>query len=99
MYVMVFTRWEGGTLEEMTAAARAAKPYFEKNGAEWFRLSKFHTGEWTGQWLVAARYPNWAVYGEVQDALAEDAEYQKTFARVCEISHMMGRSIAVGVDL
>jgi len=99
MYITQFTRWKGGTPEAMTKAAKQAKVHYEKHGAEFFRMSRFYTGAWAGEWLVVSRFANWEAYGKAQDALAKDAEFQKLLAHVMGLAEMTGRSIAVGVDL
>jgi hypothetical protein len=56
------TRFKSDKTEEMVKNARAAKIIFEKHGAEFLRMSRFHTGVWAGEWLVVTRYPSWAAY-------------------------------------
>jgi len=46
--------------------------------------------------VVTTRYSNWETYGKVQDAVATDAEL---LLQQMEIAEMMGRNIAVGIDL
>jgi hypothetical protein len=99
MYIIQFSRWKGGKPEDMIKAAKQAKALFEKHGAEWFRLSRFHTGAWAGEWLVAVRYPSWSAYGKGQDEMAKDAEYQKLLAQVMSMAELTARNITVGVDL
>jgi hypothetical protein len=99
MSVVQFTRYKGGDPEQVIKNARVAKQILEKHGAEFLRLSRFHTGSWAGEWLVTTRYANWEVYGKVQDALAKDPEFAKVLARAMEIGELTGRNIAVGIDL
>jgi hypothetical protein len=99
MSVLQFTRFKGGDPEQVTANARVAKKIFEKHGAEFLRLSRFHTGTWAGEWLITTRYANWEVYGKVQEAVAKDADFAKVLARAMELGELMGRNIAVGIDL
>jgi hypothetical protein len=72
---------------------------FEKHGAEFFRLSRFHTGAWIGEWLVVTRYANWEVYGKAQLGLANDPAWAKLLADTAKIADVMGRSLTVSVDL
>jgi hypothetical protein len=51
------TRFKSDKTEEMVKNARAAKIIFEKHGAEFLRLSRFHTGVWAGEWLVVLATP------------------------------------------
>jgi hypothetical protein len=93
------TRWKGGKHEEMVAAAKKAKALIERHGAEYFRLSRFHTGNFAGEYLVVSRYANWAAYARAQEGLAEDAEYQKLVAHVMSMAEMTARNITVSIDL
>lgn len=99
MSIVQFTRFKGGDAEQMIKNVRLAKKIFEKHGAEFLRLSRFHTGAWAGEWLVTTRYSSWEVYGKVQEAVAKDAEFAKILAQAMEVSELMGRNIAVSVDL
>jgi len=49
--------------------------------------------------VITTRYANWEAYGKVQDAVAKDADFAKLLAQQMEIAEMMGRNIAVGIDL
>jgi hypothetical protein len=99
MYVTSLTRFKGGSTEEMVKAAKLAKKTFMEHGAEDFRLSRFHSGMWTGEWLVAIRFPNWSAYGNALDAVSKDAKYQKMFAQLLTVSQLTARSVVVGTDL
>jgi hypothetical protein len=93
------TRFKSDKTEEMIKNAKNAKTIFEKHGAEFLRVSRFHAGTWAGEWLVVTRYANWEVYGKAQEGLAKDPAYAKLMANTASISQLMGRSINVGVDL
>jgi len=99
MAIVQFTRFKGGDPEQMVKNARIAKKIFEKHGAEFLRLSRFHTGPFAGEWLVTTRYSNWEVFGKVQDAVAKDADFAKLWAQSMEITELTGRNIAVSIDL
>jgi hypothetical protein len=99
MSIVQFTRFKTDKAEEMVKIARQAKKIFEKHGAEFLRLSRFHTGVWAGDWLVTTRYSNWEVYGKVQEAVAKDPEFTQLQAEGMKIAELQGRNIAVGVDL
>jgi hypothetical protein len=99
MSIVQFTRFKTDKAEEMVQIARQAKKIFEKHGAEFLRLSRFHTGVWAGEWLVTTRYANWEVYGKVQEAVAKDPEFTQLQAEGMKIAELQGRNIAVGVDL
>jgi hypothetical protein len=44
---------------------------FEKHGAEFLRMSLFHTGAWAGEWLIVSRYASWEVHGKAQEGVAK----------------------------
>ncbi|MET4515817.1 hypothetical protein [Bradyrhizobium sp. I1.7.5] len=99
MPIVQFTRFKTDKPEEMIKIVRQAKKIFEKHGAEFLRLSRFHTGQWAGELLVATRYSNWEVYGKVQEAVANDPEFAQVQADGMKISQPQGRNIAVSIDL
>jgi hypothetical protein len=93
------TRFKSDKTEEMIKNAKNAKTIFEKHGAEFLRVSRFHAGTWAGDWLVVTRYASWEVYGKAQEGLAKDPAYAKLMANTASIAQLMGRSINVGVEL
>ncbi len=97
--ITTFTRFKSDKAEEMVKAAKQAKAIFEKHGAEFLRMSRFHTGTWAGEWLVVTRFPNWEAYGRAQEALAKDEAFAKLMAQTAGIAQLMGRNITVGIDL
>ena len=99
MAIMQLTRFKSDNREEMVKAAKQAKKIFEGHGAEFLRLSRFHTGMWAGEWLAATRYSSWEVYGKVQEAVAKDAAFAQLMAHMRTFSELTGRNITVGVDL
>jgi hypothetical protein len=78
---------------------KQAKTIFEKHGAEFLRLSRYHTGMWAGEWLVATRYSSWEVYGKAQEGIARDPAFKKLMAHTATIAELTGRNIAVGYEL
>jgi hypothetical protein len=99
MSITQFTRFKSDKAEEMIKNAKQAKAIFEKHGAEFLRMSRFHTGAWAGEWLVVTRYASWEVYGKVQEGVAKDPAFTKLMANTATIAQLTGRNIAVGVDL
>ncbi|MGY3237687.1 hypothetical protein ACVWZ4_001646 [Bradyrhizobium sp. USDA 4472] len=99
MPIVQFTRFKTEKPEDMTRVVRQAKKIFEKHGAEFLRLSRFHTGPWAGELLVTTRYANWEVYGKVQEAVSKDAEFAQVYADGLKIAELTGRNIAVSIDL
>jgi hypothetical protein len=45
-----FARFKSDNAEEMVKTAMQSKAIFEKHGAEFLRMSRFHTGMWAGEW-------------------------------------------------
>jgi hypothetical protein len=99
MAITQMTRFKSDKTEEMINNVKEAKIIFERHGAEFLRLSRFHTGIWAGEWLVVSRYANWEVYGKAQEGLAKDPAFAKLMAKMTSIAQLMGRNITVGVDL
>jgi hypothetical protein len=99
MAIVQFTRFKSDKPEEMIKTAKQAKAIFEKHGAEFLRLSRFHTGMWAGEFLVSTRYSSWEVYGKVQEALAKDEAFAKLWAHTTTFAELTGRNIAVSIDL
>jgi uncharacterized protein (DUF1330 family) len=99
MAITQMTRFKSDKTAEMVKNAKQAKAIFEKHGAEFLRISRFHTGIWAGEWLVVSRYASWEVYGKAQESLAKDPAYAKLLAHTATIAQLMGRNITVGVDL
>jgi hypothetical protein len=99
MAIVQFTRFKSDKPEEMIKATKQAKAIFEKHGAEFLRLSRFHSGTWAGEFLISTRYSSWEVYGKVQEALAKDEAFAKLYAHTATFAELRGRNIAVGIDL
>jgi len=99
MSIVQFARFKSNNAEQVIKNARVAKKIFEKHGAEFLRLSRFHTSAWAGEWLITTRYSNWETYGKVQDAVAKDADFAKLLSQQMEIAEMVGRNIVVDIDL
>lgn len=99
MSITQFTRFRSDKSEEMIKTAKQAKAIFEKHGAEFLRMSRFHTGMWAGEWLIVTRYANWEAYGKVQESVAKDPAFMNLMANTNTFAQLMGRNIAVGVDL
>jgi hypothetical protein len=97
--ILQLTRFKTDKSDEMVKTAKQAKALFEKHGAEFLRLSRFHTGMWTGEWLVATRYSSWEVFGKVQEGLAKDPAFAKLLAHVNTFAELTSRNITVGIDL
>ncbi len=99
MSVTTFTRWKGGNEAEIIAAAKLAREFMIKHGAEAVRLDRFHNAQFIGEWLVQSRYPDWTTYGKAQDGLANDPGYQAMLAKVMGMAQLMGRTTLVGYNI
>src|ERR1700687_4123166 len=99
MAIASFTRFKSDKADDMVKNAKQAKKIVEKHGAEFFRLSRFHTGPWIGEWLVVTRYFNWVVYGKAQEGMAKAPAWAKLLADTAKVAQLMGRNITVSVEL
>jgi hypothetical protein len=99
MAITSMTRFKSDKTEEMIKNAKQAKKIVEKHGAEFLRMSRFHTGLWVGEWLVVTRYSSWEVFGKAQEGLAKDPDWAKLLAHTATVAQITGRNITVGIDL
>jgi hypothetical protein len=99
MSVSNVARWHGGKADEMVPAARKAKDFMMKHGAETALLNRVHTGSNSGDWLFVTRYADWAALAKAQEGLAKDSGYQKLVASVSAMSTMVERTILNGHDI
>jgi uncharacterized protein (DUF1330 family) len=97
--VTSLTRIKSDDAEGVVKNLKEAKKIIEKHGAEFLRVSRFHTGPWIGDWLVVVRFPNWEAHGKAQEAMAKDPAWAKMLANAAKIGQVMGRNITVGIDL
>jgi len=91
MAITSMTRIKGDNIEEVIKVAKKVKQIVEKHGAEFFRMSRFHTDPWIGEWLVVTRYSSWEAYGKAQDGMAKDPAWAKVLADTAKIGQFMGR--------
>src|SRR5258707_11560221 len=96
MAIVQFARFKTDKPEEMIKTAKQAKAIFEKHGAEFLRLSRFHTGAWAGEWLVTTRYSSWEVYGKGKEAVAKGATFSKLWAHTTTLSQLTGPNVPRG---
>ena len=97
MPVSILSRWTAKQ-EDVVRIGRKVKSIYEKHGAE-MRLGHIFTGPYAGQFLAAARFPDWETCGKVMQAMSTDAEYQNVLAEAHQVGELHGRSIVVGLDL
>jgi hypothetical protein len=99
MSVSNVARWHGGKTDEMVAAAKKAKDFMMKHGADFAAISRVHTGPNSGDWLFLTRYADWPALARAQEGLAKDSDYQKLVVSVSTMSTMVERTILVGYDI
>ena len=98
MSVTVLSRWKGNA-KDAVKAGKKVKMIMKKHGAELYRMGTFYSGPYTGQIMVAVRYPDWKTYGRAMDALASDTQYQKILEEVRKTAELQSRSVVVGLDI
>src|SRR5258705_10532688 len=79
MAIVQFTRFKSDKPEEMVKTATQAKAIFEKHGAEFLRLSRFHAGSFGAEWLISPRNMSWEVDGKGQEEVAKDEAFAKLY--------------------
>ncbi len=99
MSITAVTYWKGGKPEDIVAAAKKAKETYARHDAHRFQLNRVHAGPETGQWAVVTTFDNWELYGRVQEALANDAEFQALLGQVAAMSELTSRRIVASIDL
>jgi hypothetical protein len=97
MSVSILSRWTAKQ-EDVLRIGRKAKSFYERHGAE-MRVGQIFTGPYAGQFLAAARFPDWETCGKAMQAMSTDAEYQSLMAEANQVAELHGRSIVVGFDL
>jgi hypothetical protein len=97
MPVSILSRWTAKQ-EDVVRIGRKVKSIYAKHGAE-IRVGQIFTGPYAGQFLAAARFPDWETCGKAMQAMSTDAEYQSILAEAHQVGELHGRSIVVGLDL
>ena len=97
MTVSILSRWTAKQ-EDVLRIGRRVKSLYEKHGAE-MRVGQIFTGPYAGQFLAAARFPDWETCGKAMHAMSTDAEYQSILAEAHQVGELHGRSIVVSLDL
>ena len=97
MPVSILSRWTAKQ-EDVLRIGRQMKSIYEKHGAE-MRVGHIYTGPYAGQFLAAARFPDWEACGKAMHAMSTDAEYQSIMAEAHQVAELHGRSIVVSLDL
>lgn len=93
MAIIAQSRWKGNA--EYQVLAKEAAVIAKKHGAISLRAGRCFSGEYTGQVVVSAAFPDWETYGRAMQALSTDAEWQRVFAEASKISELQDRSLIV----
>jgi hypothetical protein len=100
MTITVMTRYKVSNAVTMTTTATEAKRLVIKHGAEPDAdMSHIHTGVYAGEWLFVARYANWIVFGNAQEALASDPDWAKMLKLAATVSELTGRNITDSIHI
>jgi hypothetical protein len=96
MAVTVVTRWKGN--EDYRPRMKEAAAILKRHGAVSVRAGRCLSGEYSGQVIVAALYPDGATFGKSIDGLAADHAWQGFLAETLKVSELQDRSIIVGEE-
>lgn len=98
MAITVLTRWSTPNAAETTEVAKRAKALWIKNGAQDVRLNQIYTGEFTGQYILAAVFADMAAYAKALAVTQPDlAPLLAENARLGAVMHE--REILISVDI
>ena len=98
MTITSVTRWKIDPAKAQNLASEAA-PLMKKNGASIVRVGFCHSGQYTGQTMVVAIYPDWQAYGKAMEVQSKDTAYQKLFGEVLGVGELLDRTVMVTHDL
>ena len=84
----------------MTPIAVLAKTdaVYLKHGVA-YRLSRFETGPYVGDWLVVVQYADMAAYEKAPASFAQDPEWQQAVTEISKIAKRISRELVVDLDL
>jgi hypothetical protein len=98
MPITVVTRGKGKQ-EDVLPLAKEIAPILKRHGATSVLFGYCHSGAYTGQISVVSTFRDWAAYGRAAQALLEDTEYQRLFARGVTMVELLDRSLIVTQEL
>src|SRR6516162_9300469 len=87
MTVSILSRWTAKQ-EDVLRIGRRVKSIYEKHGAE-MGVGQVFTGPYAGQFLAAARFPDWETCGKAMHAMSTDAEYRAFWPRHIKSANCM----------
>ena len=97
MPLTVLSRW-ACEQENVEPIAKSIRPILLNHGAD-LRVGRIFSGRYTGQFLVAVRYPDWERLGRTMNATVSEAEFQKAVAEADRLCELQSRSIVIDLDL
>ena len=98
MSVTIVTRWSTPDISAAMDVLKRARDIQVKHGAQSFRANQIYTGEFTGQLIVAAVYPDLATWGRAQAKLAVDM--QPLYVETAKMGGVLQeRAILMGLDV
>jgi hypothetical protein len=98
MAIVNVTRWTGNLVQAIPLAKEATS-FLKKHGAASVRMGPCYSGPHAGQLYIAVTFADWTTFGRAQQALAEDAEFQKIYAEASKLVELQERSLLVTEDL
>ncbi len=98
MPVSAISRYRGGTVDTVMPLAKRMKAVLHKHGVS-YRVSRFHTGQDVGQWMVVVQYASWTAYAKAQDSFAEDPEHRKLVTEISGVVTLISRELVVDLEL
>ncbi len=97
MPLTVLSRW-ACDIEHVERIVKSVRPILKNHGAD-LRVGRIFSGEHTGQFLAAIRYPDWERLGRTMQAMLTEVEYQKARVEADRVCELRSRSIVVDLDL
>jgi uncharacterized protein DUF6854 len=79
--------------------AREAGPLVKKHGAVSVRIGYGFAGEYMGEVVLAATFPDWESYGRAMQSLTADPEYRRLLTEFTKMYQMVDRSIVIGEEV
>jgi putative AlgH/UPF0301 family transcriptional regulator len=98
MAIVNVSRWKGNLAQAMPIA-REASAILKQKGAASVRMGTCYSGPHAGQLYIAISYADWATFARVQQALADDANFQSLYAQALKVVELGERSLLVVEDL
>jgi hypothetical protein len=98
MTITSVSRWKVDPDKAQKLASEAA-PLLKNQGASTVRVGYCHSGQFTGQTMVVAIYPDWQAYGKAMDAQSKDSAFQKVLGQAVGVGELLDRTVMVTYDL